>query len=216
MKLITFGLLVLGLLACGCNKPGTSKVEIPVRESAVGEKSGGLTTVRVEKDAGADSPAQLVPVELSADLEPQEVCAKFLELLTNGDISDAERLLSKRSASVTRQARLTLSAPASASSHIRFDTPQYANSKRQLAMVLCHIGIGETGSAVAAEEDAELSWMLRKEPEGWRITGLVLLEEGLPSDLLSFENPSDVEKIRDLLGSDQPVRQATAPGDVSR
>ncbi len=217
MKLITMALLVVGLVACGCNKSETSAVGIPVRDSATAEKPESLTTVRVQKDLGADSPARLAPVEFSADLQPQEVCAKFLTLLTSGDISDAERLLSKRSASVTRQARLTLSAPASASSRFKFDTPQYANNKQQLAMVVCRISDGdETGSAVEPEGDAEISWMLRKETEGWRITGLVLLDEGLPSDLLSFENPADVEKIRDLLGDDAPVRQAAVPGEVSR
>lgn len=199
-------LILLGVFISGCQKSGET-----ASRTDSGDSAPGATTVDVGETASDSSPANLAPVTLAADATPERVCEQFLKLLGDGELSDAERLLSRRSASVTRSAGLVLSAPSANSAGYEFDPPQYANTKQKLAMVMCRPRSGS-----GADETA-MSWMLRRETEGWRITGLVLLEENeQPADLLSFENPADVEQIRGLLGGEPTVRQASGATAVQR
>lgn len=170
------------------------------------------TAIVAQRGSASASPAALAPAEIPADLGPEEICQRFLDLLSGGEVTEAERLLSKRSATVTRQAQLTLSAPAGADMHVAVEPAQYADNKQRRAMVLCRFSEPRQPDL----EEAAISWMLRREPAGWRITGLVLLENDQPVDLLSFENPSDVEGIRELLGAGQSLAQRPAPGSLQR
>jgi hypothetical protein len=170
------------------------------------------TAIVAQRGSASSSPAALTPAEIPAHLSPEEICERFLDLLAGGEVSDAERLLSKRSAVVTRQAQLKLSAPAGTDTHITVEPAQFSDNKQRRAMVLCRF----IDRHQPATEAAAISWMLRKESGSWRITGLVLLENDLPVDLLSFENPADVEGIRELLGAGQPVAQREQPDRVQR
>lgn len=204
--------LMLWLAAVsGCQRSG---VEVAQDPAATTTSTPSPQTVEVQSGTPGGSPADLSPARISGDASPGEVCEKFLNLLAAGEISDAERLLSKRSAIVTRQAGLVLSAPAGRSSRFEFDPPQFANTKQKRAMVMCRVI--ETASPASGVPASAMSWMLSHENEGWRITGLVLLEDEQPADLLSFENPADVEQIRELLAGDAPVRQASGEAPVSR
>jgi hypothetical protein len=51
--------------------------------------------------------------------------------------------------------------------------------------------------------------MLRRGERGWKIAGMLLQSDGVSTDLVSFENPSDVVRIKSMLGTDsEPVREA--------
>ena len=63
-------------------------------------------------------------------------------------------------------------------------------------------------SQAAAQEP---TWVLRKEPEGWRIGGMaVVVFEGEPPLLLNFEQPDDMVRQMELLQVEIAKREAQA------
>lgn len=203
-------LALVGL--CGC-RPADEVASSPSGTGSLRTDQTASTapaTIITRHEPDAVSPASILPAEIPADLTPEAVCEKFLDLLSRSEVTDAERLLSKRSAVVTRQARLSLAAPAGGNARFQIEPAQYADNKQKRAMVLCRLLDTEPGTAETAHSGDAISWMLRRDSEGWRITGLVLLDDDLPINLLSFENPSDVDAIRELLGGQQAT--ALQPG----
>ena len=161
------------------------------------------------------SPAVAMDASIPVDLAPDEVCRRFLKSLQSAERTAAEQLLTKRALLNTKRAELNLESPGSRTAEFTVESPRYATNKRELATVDCIVVDTVDGKTV----NSRLAWMLRQEPAGWRISGMILdLDDGKSLDLLSFENLDDIERIKTSLDSDtdSAVAELPKPSDTIR
>ena len=82
--------------------------------------------------------------------------------------------------------------------------------------------LGKDGARVGCTwsdngSDSRMVWMVRNDPEGWRIAGAALeVFEGEPPALLNFEDPEDMEQKLRLIRQElmRRARQASRPETV--
>jgi len=159
------------------------------------------------------------PADPKSDLPPQNappdvVCQTFLALLQSNKRMAAENLLTRTALAVTGRADLQLEPLGSHLAKYELAEPLYATNKLELAQVACKVIDVIDGERT----ESELTWLVRRQNEGWRISGIMLqLEADKPQDLLSFENYNDVLKIKSsLVGDDSGgERQASAADETS-
>lgn len=194
---LAVGLLLL-LTGCGGNS-----TTAPETTQAGAQDAAALPSVTTVPPSAAEpipSPALAVHGDLPVDAGPDEVCRKFLECLKQSERSAAEKLLSKRALTHTKRANLNLESPGSETAEFIVEPPRFATNKKELATVDCLVRDSLHGQAI----ESKLSWMLRLEPAGWRICGMILeMEDSHSMDLLSFENPLDVERIKATLSAEE-------------
>lgn len=169
-------------------------------------------SISASQPSTESSPANVASSLPPADASPTTVCQKFVEFLQSGDRLSAENLLTRSALAVTSRADLELEPLGGPQAQYETGEPMYATTKQKLAQVRCTVIDRIDGQSV----ESVLTWMVRKQKEGWRISGITIpLEDGQPEDLLSFESYADVLKIKSAL-ADEPVvtdRQAEATSD---
>ena len=156
------------LLAAGCNKhPGTERPSTTPR--------GSETTANEQTDAGkAGGPAEAV--------------AEFLEAVRTGNDEAAAGMLS----AVTRQktAALNYAVKPPASDTAKFTIGKVDYVSHDGARVACTWTDLDPDGQPKTDEAV---WVLRREPNGWRIAGVAAqVFPGEPPLLLNFEDPEDM------------------------
>ena len=179
-------------------------------------KKSQTTSVTPSKSDVETSPAaasnELPPV----DSTPAEVCQRFMELLKSGNRTSAENLLTRTALTATTKAGLQLEPMGGPTARYEIGQTRFATTKNELAQVECGIVEQIDGQEIRSD----VTWQVRKQSRGWRVSGLVVqFAEGQAKDLLSFENLQDVEKIKSLasgeVAEDPETRQAAAPSEAS-
>ena len=211
-------LSALGILACvmlfGCQSqaPVDSPPPSQTTPSTDGDATAAdraeppTTTVAVTRTDPVESPAKVTTLP-APDAAPSEICRLFVQYLANGNRALAEQLLTSAAFHVTNQAELQLQPIGSTAATCHLSPARYATSKKKLCQVVCTIHDQVDGQAV----ESEITWICRRQKSGWRISGMILpadQEEGI--DLLSFENVSDVERIKQALAQEQSAASHTA------
>jgi hypothetical protein len=215
------GICVLSMLA-GC---GNEQAELDGGHSVVTgtqstpvPKKTQTTTVTPSKTEVATSPA-VADEKPTADSTPAEVCQRFMELLQSGNRIAAENLLTRTALTATSKAGLVLEPMGGPASRVEMGATRYATIKNDLAQVVCEVVDQVDGD----EQRVEVTWLVRKQNMGWRISGLLIeLDPGQPKNLLSFENINDVEELKSMaanqvlteLNSEAETRQANAENNA--
>lgn len=191
---LLLALTTLGVFAgCGAETPAPSNEQKPA------EKTAAVRTVPAAPAESEVSPAIDLNSELGPDASPEEICRRFLQCLQVGERGAAEKLLTQRALTTTKRADLNLESPGGANATFSVRTPRYATNKRELATVDCVV----TEELHGQKMESTISWLLRSEPAGWRICGMILdMESGTSLDFLSFENVADVERIKSSVSAD--------------
>ena len=176
--------------------------------------STSTNSVAVVKTTNLASPATASSQAVDANLAPDEVCQRFLQLLQSGNRIGAENLLTRTALMTTSQAGLKLEPMGGPTSTYRIGEVRYATNQKKLA----HVDTYVVDQVDGEPYEMEVTWQLHKHGEGWRISGVMLeLEQGKTKDLLSLENKYDVAKLQTLAGVEVPdqtqTRQAKVPAD---
>jgi hypothetical protein len=150
-----------------------------------GGKSEAPSTEAPKTDTGSQAATDTPP--------PEAAVTEFLTAVKHGDDERSAQMLTKLAREKTAELDLIV-APAG-SDTATFKVGQVELVAEDVAHVQCTwTDTGEDGKP----RDEQIIWMLRHEPEGWRIAGMAtqLFEGELPL-LLDFENPQDMlEKER--------------------
>lgn len=168
----------------------------------------GLSQVASDSNSSVLPPGNAASSEadtLSVESLPGEVVAEFLSLLQQNQALAAKRLLTDVAQVETSRAQLELEAPGDIDSRVSVSETRYATSQREIAEVDTVFSSVDSSMPVA-----RLSWMLRKQRNGWKIYGMIVFDEDDKLDLLSFENPVDLARIVDSVETEvsPPVRSA--------
>lgn len=131
----------------------------------------------------ATQPAKLPEKDASAKV----VCESFLALLSQGERSLAEKLLTPKAFQTTVAAGLELEPMGKLGKTLKVGQPAYATSRAKVAQVPCSVR-GDDGS------ERQIQWLMRQGESGWRIAGLIM-PSGKSSELLSLESKADVASI---------------------
>ncbi len=209
LKRVTFfSVMIVGCLLpvlTGCN---SSQTPAPAtEESKPADKTAAIRTIPDAPLATEASPAVDLNADLPAEAGPEEVCQRFLKCLQTGERRAAEKLLTQRALTTTKRADLNLESPGGPNAKFVIQGARYATNKRELATVDCVVSEELYGQQV----ESTISWLLRAEPAGWKICGMILdLEGGESLDFLSFENVADVERIKSSLADEDGAEAAVA------
>ncbi|HYW78552.1 MAG TPA: hypothetical protein VE890_03210 [Thermoguttaceae bacterium] len=142
-----------------------------------------------------------------AEPGPQAAVKEFLEAVRNGDDTTTERMLTTAARTTTRSLGMDM-AP-SRSDTAQFEVGDVEFVTEDGARVVCTLSDLDANNQRQSET---LVWMLRHEPEGWRIAGLAAtLIEGEPPRKLDFENIEEMRALRDQ--GRRPPAQAQLPPD---
>jgi hypothetical protein len=199
--------VVLGVifLAGGCGKPATT-----TPDTASGSQTGVA-----DSQGGAPSAAHA-----KADT-PEGAVRAFLDAVKSGNDRTAESMFTDLARERIKDLGIQVAPRGS-------DTANYEISKAELlaedgARVPCKwTDIDQQGNS----HTDEMTWMLRREPVGWRVAGMAaVIFEGEDPLLLDFENPKEtlqkLERLREEMArrtapSDKEPRQAENPGEEVR
>jgi hypothetical protein len=193
--------IVVLAAAVGCgtgNSPNTASSD---QSDQVAED---LPPASVAPRDGADA-AAIDPSQFTIGTPPETICQAFVDLLRRGESGEAEKLLSQESMTQTRRHHLELALPAGPAARYEVGAALYATNQAKLAFVPVSLASEDSSSG-----GPPMSMMLRYGKYGWKITGMLLTLEEQSQDLISFENPLDVVRIKSLIEGD--VRQARVPG----
>lgn len=148
--------------------------------------------VMTQEDAGEEPMSELAPeTRLNKDSKPEEVCRLFIASLSTGDHIAASQMLTNLAQIETARADLQLESPGSSDATWEVLEADYATSAKQIAQVRCLLQ--EPGQ----EGTAQLTWLMRRQYNGWKISGMSIQVDGSGEvDLLSFENPLDLQRIQ--------------------
>ena len=134
------------------------------------------------------------PIAVPASAAPDQVITVFLNALRSGDSPTTESLL-------TAKAREEL---AKHSMSVDVQSAPNALYEIRAAQILAdnpggaHVSSVWTEKFENGDETYEIVWVLRHQPEGWRVAGMMMqLLPEQQAQFLNFENPEDMMKKRE-------------------
>ena len=148
--------------------------------------------------------------KLSESSSPEEVCETFLQALRQGDSLTASQLLTNLAQIQTTKAKLQLESPGGPDAKFDLQGARYATGERKVCQVTTFV------RQPGVDEPVVLNWMMRFQYNGWKISGMsVQFAPNEPPDLLSFENPKDLDRIKQSV-DEEPTQTSNAdiPNDL--
>ncbi|MCE5266536.1 MAG: hypothetical protein LLG00_01440 [Planctomycetaceae bacterium] len=185
-----FSWVVLALIVAGCGKSSDT------RATASGESEPATVASNAAK---ADGPGAAV--------------AEFLEAVRTGNDDKATQMLSSQAREKTASLNRNVTPPAS-------DTAKFTIGKVEMVDSGNGARVFSTWTDLDADgqrKTDEAIWVVRREPEGWRVAGVAAtVFPGEPPLVLSFEDPDDMlrkqqwvrEEIRRRMEKEQAGLQA--------
>jgi len=196
--------LIVGLsFGCSGEKIGQTNIDPSLLEPNAGP-SGTPQIVPASAAIDAHSPAKNGDSEID-DLDPLQVCQRFMEMLQAGNRVGAENFLTKKALVLTGKAGLALEPIVSQNAPFVLAQPVFNNLKNEVAYIDCQVDGDSQDNGVA-----QLTWILKKQTSSWRISGLMIPTDkkgGVPR-MVSLENAQDVEWMRDDFEDEQPTSTA--------
>ena len=188
--------LAVALLVVGCAKPAPEG-----REVATSGQSGTASST-ADASTGA---SQAVSPEAAT---PEEAVRRFLEAVRTGDDRVAEAMFTTVARERIKELDIQVAPRGSDTAKYEVGTAEYLPSGG--AQVACKwTDLDHDGTA----RTDEMTWILRKEPEGWRVAGMAAtVFEGEDPLRLDFENPKETLQKLDTL-RDEIARRSATPGD---
>jgi hypothetical protein len=193
-----WGALIIVFAMGGCNQPGQ-----PTGDPS---SSAGATGAQSTSSLGAT---------------PEKAVAEFLEAVRTGNDESAAALLTPTARQKTAEENLAVAPPGRPTAKFTVGKVEYVTASKDGAHVLSSWSDTNEDGSVRTDE---IIWVLRKEPEGWRIVGSVMkIFPDKDPLVLNYEDPQDMKRKLQMLyaeeltpeGQQSPVQngqpQATAP-----
>jgi hypothetical protein len=196
------GALLVGLamIAAGCNKPAGT--------NAQGDATDVSSTQSGQTAQGADAPSAQ-PAKTST---PETAVGQFLEAVRTGNDRVAEGMFTDVARDRIKELNIQVAPRGS-------DTAKFEVGKAEFladdgARVPCKWTDSDKEGNSRTDE---ITWMLRKEPQGWRVAGMAaVIFEGENPLLLDFENPKETLQKLDKLREEVARRTTPQQGNQAR
>ena len=145
----------------------------------------------------------------AAAVEPaKSAVVTFLDAIKRGDDTAASNMLTKVARAKTQELGLSVAPPVA-------PTATYAIRECELVGDdgdLVHVGTTWTDTdADGFTSTDNVVWVVRLDPEGWRVVGMAMrIFEDLPPLLLNFEDPEDMLAKQDMVAAELQKRAQQA------
>jgi hypothetical protein len=142
---------------------------------------------------------------------PDVAVYEFLEAVRTGDDTKSASMLTDLARERTSQMNLTVAPPGSDTASFKVGEVEMVAD--ELARVAC---TWTDGDEDGKPKSNEIIWILRREPQGWRIAGMAtkIFDDELPL-LLDFEDPEDMIRKQQLAEDEIARRERVAAGVVA-
>ena len=206
LRLLSLTLLICGFAGCGGAPQGSSDAANPGSSEPSGE----------EVSQAVSAPADATP---AANSGPAAVVAQFYEALRQGSDETIASLLSDKAREETANSGLGIQSQASESLSYQISQTEYVDDQMDGAHVrTTWMEPGPDGETTATE----VIWVLRKQHDGWRISGMAtpVVAGELPL-LFNLEEPEDMLRKKDFVEqqiaepAESQADTAEAPGSYA-
>lgn len=188
-----FAIAVVCVIFAGCTPDKLSDVALPIPGENESLDGVAITTNTLKnKDINSGvSPASAEFQMPDINTPVTSVCQDFIHHLNAGDSNVFELLLTPAALNVSNKLKFSLPPLGEENADVKISEPKFSTIRERICFVDC---------VVSDTEETEISLMLRKGKQGWRVAGMMV--EGSTQEsknLLSFESVADVVQIRDSL-----------------
>lgn len=182
----------------GCGSNGESQSKVTAKQAALPKQPEN--TANKSQHAGDG-------------LNPQEVVQAFLTSFKEGDGEATSSYLTKTAREQAEKADMEIAPPGSPSAEFEVGDWEYVtDAKDGVHVATIYTETQPNGEKVAQQ----VVWMLRTEPEGWRIAGMATrVFPELPPLFLNFEDQADMQRKLELV-QQELARRANAPLEQAR
>ena len=181
--IVWLAVLAVGIMGCG----GSDET---------GQAGDGEAQLGGSADGGQNGPAAAV--------------FEFLEAVRSGNDEKAASMLTKMARQKTAELNMEVAPPGSDTAEFEVGKVEYLDADRSGARVTSAWSDLDEKSQKRTDE---IVWMVRREPEGWRIAGVAAtVFEGEPPLLLNFEDPE--EMLRKQQWVQQEMRRRAQQGNL--
>ncbi len=196
----TLSWALIGCLAAGCGARSNSN------QTAANSSDQAAPTAGAE---GAKSGCLNPPENLDG---PEGAVYQFLEAVRTGDDKKAEGMFTPKARERTKE--MDIQVAPRGSDTARFELGRVEMLEEDGARVGCKwTDLNKDGQL----RTDDMTWMVRKEPEGWRIAGMAAtVFEGEPPLLLDFENPKETLEKLEMLRQEITRRATDEPRQAQR
>ncbi|MEX2175824.1 MAG: hypothetical protein WD872_15780 [Pirellulaceae bacterium] len=198
------GLLCLvvggGLGLAGCSGKTTTPEPAAKAAPAAAAPEAASTTQAM--------PAAPPAVQVAVGATPDQVVTVFLNALKAGDQSTTASLLTVKAREETTKHDIEVDPQSAPNAQYQVNGPEYLPNNPNGA----HVTSVWTETYEDGSVNYEIVWVLRRQPEGWRIAGMALeMIPGQDPSFLNFEDPLDMmQKRDDAIAAQQPPAAETA------
>jgi hypothetical protein len=139
---------------------------------------------------------------------PDVAVYEFLEAVRTGDKDKSSSMLTDLARERTAKMDLSVAPPGSDTASFKVGEVELVAD--ELARVAC---VWTDGDDDGKPKSNEIIWILRREPQGWRIAGMAtkIFDDELPL-LLDFEDPEDMIRKQQLAEAEIARREQLAAG----
>lgn len=159
------------------------------------------------------SPAPSAPP--AATSEPAKAAVKqFLEAMKRGDDKAARAMLSRVARAKCEEMGLSVVPPVSPGATYAIGESEVVSEDGEIVHVATTWSDTDADGFTSSED---VLWVVRLDPEGWRVVGLaMLIFQGEPPLLLNFEDPDDMLAKQEQVVTELQRRAAKPQGDGKR
>lgn len=121
---------------------------------------------------------------------PEAAVKTYLEAARSGDAATINTLLTSVARQETQKKNVAVAPPGSETARYEIGETRYLSDNKDAA----HVASRWTESDAQGQlQSSEITWMLKLEPDGWRVAGMMgQFVENYPLVVLNFEDPLEV------------------------
>ena len=197
---LIIGSAILLVLSLGCSSQSAKQSG----DTASGEQITSSTPPESIQTAEQEKP--VIP---NADIAaPDAIVKAFLDALRSGDAVVAEGLMTDTARSETAKHDLAVQPPGTPEARYQIGKIEFVSEKKDGAHVS---SLWTEQNGQGAVTSYEVVWVLRKQPDGWRIAGMAtqLVPDQQPV-FLNFEDPADMLAKWEAADAELARREETA------
>ena len=122
-----------------------------------------------ESGSTGDNAVQEAPESQSDQAEgPQRALARFLDAMRSGDNEKTSEMLTRTARETAAALKMYIEPPGSDTAEFEIGEVEYVSGDEDGVRIACTLSDLDENSQRQSEE---VLWMLRREPEGWRVIG---------------------------------------------
>ena len=176
-----------------------------------GKTDDSAATAKTATESSDPSVSDQAATDAADQGGPAEAVAVFLEAVKNGEDEKANGMLTKLALEETAKMNMVVAPQGSETASFEVGEVELLSEGEEVGAQVASkwTDLGDDG----LPHTDEIVWMLRKEPEGWRIAGMATtIFPDEPPLLLDFENPQDMQRKQQLAEEEMQRRMRAEIG----